>query len=70
MGRVLRQYDIDICRVSEYWLYKKDLLFLDSVDSNNNYFAVFESDLEYPSRRKVGKGGVALLWRRSGFTQY
>lgn len=26
---------------------------------------VSDSDLELPSRRKVGKGGVALFWRRT-----
>ena len=65
LGHVLGAYDIDICGVSEHWLYKKDLHFLDSVDSDYNYSAVSDSDLELPSRRKVGKGGVALFWKRT-----
>ena len=65
LGHVLGTYDIDICGVSEHWLYKKDLHFLDSVDSDYNYSAVSDSDLELPSRRRVGKGGVALFWKRT-----
>ena len=31
----------------------------------NIYAAVSDFDLERPSKRKVGKGGVALFWKRS-----
>ena len=47
LGHVLGAYDIDICGASEHWLYKKDLHFLDSVDSDYNYSAVSDSDLSY-----------------------
>ena len=65
LGNALKQSDIDICGVSEHWLYKKDLHFLDSIHKSYNYAAVADFDLEKPSRRKNGKGGVALFWKRS-----
>ncbi len=36
--------------------------FFDSISSNDRYIAVCDSDLSMPSRRKVGKGGVGILW--------
>lgn len=65
LGRSLKRLDTDICGVSEHWLYQKDLHFLESVNQSYNYFAVSDSDLQKPSRRKVGKGGVALFWKWS-----
>ena len=65
LSSALKRFDIDICGVSEHWLYKKDLHFLDSIHRLYNYAAVSDFDLERPSKRKVGKGGVALLWKRS-----
>ena len=55
--------ELNICGVSEHWLYQKDLHFLDSVHKSYNHAAVADFDLEKPSRRKVGKGGVALFWK-------
>ena len=63
LSNTLKQFDIDICSVSEHWLYQKDLHFLDSVHKSYNHAAVADFDLEKPSRRKVGKGGVALFWK-------
>ena len=65
LGHILGTYDVDFCGVSEHWLYKKDHHFFDSIDKSYNNFVVSDFDLEVPSRRKVGKGGVALLWKRS-----
>ena len=51
----------DICGISEHWLYEKDLQFLNQLDIS---YAVADSDLKCPSKRRMGKGGVALLWHR------
>ena len=53
---------IDICGISEHWLYEKDLYFLKSIDTKYKCHAVSDFSLKLPSNRKVGKGGVALLW--------
>ena len=55
---------IDICGISEHWLYEKDLQFLNQLDNSYISYAVADSDLKCPSKRRVGKGGVALLWHR------
>ena len=65
LSSALQRFDIDICGISEHWLYKKELHFLDSIHRLYIYAAVADFDLERPSKRKVGKGGVALLRKRS-----
>ena len=65
LGRTLEILSVDICGISEHWLYRNDLHFLDSVHSSYRYAVVSDFDLEKPSRRKVGKGGVAIFWNQS-----
>lgn len=60
----LKVKQIDICGISEHWLYEKDLVFLDQIDSNYKSHAVSDFDLMSPGRIRVGKGGVAILWHR------
>ena len=55
---------IDICGISEHWLYEKDLNFLNVIDNNYISYAVSDNDLKYPGKRRVGKGGVAILWHK------
>ena len=45
--------------------HQHNLHFLQAIHSNYNCFGVSDNDLKTPSNRKVGKGGVALLWHRS-----
>ena len=65
LSKALKSFDVDVCGIYEHWLYKKDLHFLESIHKSYNYSAMSDFDLERPSRRKVGKGGVALLWKCS-----
>ena len=65
IGRTLEQLSVDVCGISEHWLYLNDLHFLESISASYKYAAVSDSDLERPSRRKVGKGGVAIFWKRT-----
>jgi len=37
---------------------------LHSVFSNYKHFTICDHDLSLPSKRRVGKGGVTLLWRK------
>ena len=37
---------------------------LQSINSKYKCFAISDADLMKPSRRKVGKGGVALFWKK------
>ena len=61
LSNTLKQFDIDICGVSEHWLYQKDFHFLDSVHKSYNHAAVADFDLEKPSRRKVGQRRCGLI---------
>ena len=60
----LYNYKIDICGISEHWLYEKDLRFLNQIDNSYISHAAADFDLKRPSSRRVGKGGVAILWHR------
>ncbi|MEW8546461.1 MAG: reverse transcriptase domain-containing protein, partial [Candidatus Thiodiazotropha sp.] len=62
LSQCLNQNKIDICGISEHWLYEKDLSFLNQIDKYYRSFAVSDTDLQRPSNRRVGKGGVAFLW--------
>ena len=67
LTNILAQRNIDICGISEHWLYKKDLMFFDKLDSSYKSHAVADISLNFPGRRKVGKGGVAILWHKNIF---
>ena len=52
-------------RCPNIWLFQLNLHFLQAIHSNYNCFGRCDNDLKTPSNRRVGKGGVALLWHRS-----
>ena len=62
--KCLNSYKIDKCGISEHWLYDKDLRFLNQIDNLYTSHAAADFDLKRPSNRRVGKGGVAILWHR------
>ena len=64
LSNSLKYRNVDICGISEHWLYEKDLHFLNQIDNYYNSYAVSDNDLKLPGRRRVGKGGVAILWHR------
>ena len=61
----LNAYNIDICGISEHWLFERDLHFLGRVNPLYSYHAVADKTQSSLDTRKVGKGGVALLWKKS-----
>ncbi|MEW8562290.1 MAG: hypothetical protein AB2541_09300, partial [Candidatus Thiodiazotropha sp.] len=61
---VLNHKSVDFCGISEHWLFEKNLHFLSELDRNYNSHGVCDSDLKLPSQRRVGKGGVAILWHK------
>ncbi len=64
LRNLLNQHKVHICGISEHWLFEKDLKFLETVSPDYMSYGVSDSDLRLPLFRKVGKGGVALLWHR------
>jgi hypothetical protein len=65
LSTALSNRDIDVCGISEHWLYEKDLSFLDCIHRDYTSWAVCDNDLVLPLFRKRAKGGVAILWKRS-----
>ena len=61
----LNEYSVDICGIAEHWLYEQNLHFLNAIDNKYCSHAVSDFSLLLPSNRKVGKGGVAILWKRA-----
>ena len=64
LQKLLHEKYIFICGISEHWLYENNAHFLNSVFSDYNHLTICDEDLSLPSNRTVGKGGVALLWRK------
>ena len=60
----LHEHNIDICGIAEHWLYEKDLHFINNMDNMYSSLATSDIDLLLPSARRVGKGGVCLLWHK------
>jgi len=62
---VITEGKIDICGISEHWLYPHNMFFLDCISSDYNCHGVCDKDLYWTNeRRKVGKGGVCIMWRK------
>ena len=64
LSQALYKKNIDLCGISEHLLYEKDLHFLNQIDSYYHCHAVSDFSLRFPGRRRVGKGGVAILWHK------
>ena len=60
----LENKHIDFCGVAEHWLFDHNLHFFRSINNNYKAFAITDQSLKLPSNRRVGKGGVAMLWHQ------
>lgn len=57
--------NVDICAVQEHWLYSDSLAFLNSIHQDFCAYGRSSNDLNPYSVWRRGKGGVAILWRKS-----
>ena len=64
LSNLLDSEVIDVCGISEHWLYQSELHFLNSIHSDYTGLGVCDSELNIYRGRIVGKGGVALLWNK------
>ena len=55
---------VDICAISEHWLFPDQLSFLNSIDPQFVGIGVCDKSLDPLSRHRRGKGGTALLWNK------
>ena len=63
VNNLIKHKHIDTLGLSEHWLSNSNMHFLDSISSKYKYFGIPDRDLSIPSNRKVGKGGVAIMWQ-------
>ena len=61
----LEKFGMDICSIREHWLFSYNLHFLGSIQNKYDFHAMADADLDMVSNRKVGKGGLCLLWKKS-----
>ena len=69
LDELLNKQSLDICAISEHWLFPNNITFLGSV--NSKYDFVGKSDIELIDHTtvcktyQIGKGGVALWWNKT-----
>ncbi|MES9883123.1 MAG: reverse transcriptase family protein [Sedimenticola sp.] len=61
---VLSHESVDVCGISEHWLFDYNIHFMDHINSNYVSYAKADADLAIPGTRRIGKGGVGLMWKR------
>ena len=61
----LNNTGVDFCGLSEHWLFRHNLHVLNSINNKYTYYAMSDPDLDYISNRKVGKGGLCIMWKKS-----
>ncbi len=64
LSDILNSKSVDICGIAEHWLYEHDHHFMDCINSQYTCYTKSDVDLRLPGNRRVGKGGVALLWNK------
>ena len=64
LNEFLSVNNVDLIGISEHWLYRHDLHFLDCINNKYTSFAISDPDLDLPSNRRVGKGGVGIMWKK------
>jgi len=62
LSEVLNEGNIDICGLSEHWLSKSNVHFIDSVCADFNHVTVCSNN--GCRNRNIGKGGVSIMWRK------
>lgn len=66
MHKVLTTRDIQICGLSEHWLFRHNEHFLGHIHADYQYYSKCSNDLCIPNpQRKVGKAGVAILYHKN-----
>jgi exonuclease III len=65
IDQLLNDYHTDILALSEHWLFSDNLIFLDSINKNYKSLGVADLSLDVLDPYRRGKGGVALMWKKS-----
>ncbi|MES9879357.1 MAG: reverse transcriptase family protein [Sedimenticola sp.] len=65
LSTMLDKYNIDIALLSEHKLLSHSEPFLDSINDKYTYFATIDNSLDSYSRVRCGKGGTAIMYKKS-----
>lgn len=65
LSTMLDKYDIDLALLSEHKLMTHSESFLDSIHSKYTYYATTDATVDQYSRVSCGKGGTAILYKKS-----
>ena len=60
----LLKNNIDVCGISEHFLMPQNVHFIDTLISDYKFTVTCDNSLSPWSKRRVGKGGVALMWHK------
>ena len=61
-NQLLKQHRIDILGLSEDWLIDPNMHFLETINRNYTGFGVSDNELRIAGARRLGKGGIAIMW--------
>ena len=64
LSELLDNNDIDVCGIAEHWLFNHDMHFLDCINNKFICHSIADPDLLLPSNRRVGKGGICILFNK------
>ena len=60
---LLSSGNIDVCGLAEHWLMPHNSHFINCISTEYSAHTVCDKDLDY--RSKIGKGGVAIMWKKT-----
>lgn len=63
LDKELKAKNIDICGISEHWLRPENSYLLNTFNKNYTSHVVVNNDCRAVNGCRIGKGGVAFLWK-------
>ena len=64
LSDLLHKCDINFLGICEHWLFEKDLYVFNTFSNLYSSYAVSDKDLVFNGTCRMGKGGVAILWKK------
>ena len=65
LNELLNVHNIDICGISEHWLYPENVCFLETIHVNYDFTATVDNDSSVAFQQRKRKGGVAIVYKKS-----
>ena len=65
LSKLLKYSNIDVCAISEHWLFNDNLNCINTIDTSYTSIGVCDASVNPLDPYRRGKGGVALVWKKS-----